>query len=86
MDEEEIAAFLKKKPMLDFCKALTIQQGCKVKSKELQKYEVTDNKGNVLLDEFNINKPQRTLKPRRLNTSELLLIPERNDKHEDKED
>ena len=37
---------------------------------------MTDNKGKILLDEFNINKPEKTLRPRRLNTSELLPIPE----------
>ena len=36
---------------------------------------MTDNTGNIVVDEFDIHKPQRTWRSRRLNTYELLLIP-----------
>ena len=60
-------------------KVFTVTKIVKSRTKkefQLNRYEISDNKGNVLLDEYNINKPNKTLRPRRLNITDLLLVPE----------
>lgn len=40
----------------------------------LPKYILKDKKGKVLLEEFNLNKPNKVLKPKKFNVTELLKI------------
>jgi transposase InsO family protein len=41
---------------------------------QLEKYELVDSKNKPLLEEFNLKHPNKTLKPRRFNISDLLKV------------